>query len=1636
MNLLPSRFLPFLATPLLLLAGRSFGEDKQLDSGDFSRFPLAQSEVDTGIRIGATVDNDQRSSSGPGGLVGGILDLVFPPDANATGDDQTGSDDEDGVTAPPLVAQGATVTIPVIVFNNSGTAAYLNAWMDFNNDGAISNVLYTTAGGEKLMNQITLASSATPTTQNITFVVPVNASLGTGRGMRWRVTTLSNPGYDGEDGKGEVEDYVVDITTPGFCYGIAAGSLYEINITTGAGTRVAGMVFPGTGNATAYTRDLGADGVVIYGTGMLGDVRLGVWDRTTGANNEAGNLADFGVPSSGLIRCGGWYAGRFWFINNDTDDLWKVSLTGSSGNYVITGATKVADIWLNTRGHFFGDFIVKPDGTMLAHALRTGGNYPEFFTANLNSPAPVATLLGSPTEMQNGIALGLNGKIYSGLGPSSGNRDWYILSSANGSITSTVGASNLIDVADMTIAAPYSAPIVTRLIDFGDLSRFAPASNMVLNNLRLGGMVDGELTATTNTTATGDDTTGADDEDGAAIPTEIIRGSSVTIPVTVFNNTGSSAYLSAWIDFNNDGVINDVVCTTPGGEKLVNQITVPTNAAATTQNITFLVPSGAVEGTARGVRLRLNSIGGQGPLGSTGHGEVEDYLLNITSSSLVLEPYCGSQVFSMGAIVTGTTFSMASTNAGIAGQTGIASGVTLNFTGGGITGPFLVHPPQSGSLGGADDLPGTGGAPLVATLQDLSAMKAQALGLSNAAASLPPTQTFPAKTASFTVNATAPDGRNVILIDEVDLTAGGVLTINGGPLDTFVINIARKMSFTGNSDMALTGGIDASNIMFNLLPGSTSLDLTGNSASYSGLFVAVQPGNRVTATGGGVVTGGVFANELSLSGGAQIFTTPYKFCTMTDYSDHSRLPLTASRARPLLRLGATIDAETAAQPNATATGDDTTGVDDEDGATLPAFMLTGDSVTIPVRVFNNTGASAYLNAWLDLNNDGTLNDALVTAGGDKLTNQITVPSGAAEVTDNVTFTIPSATIPAAGLGLRIRLTSTSNPGPSTISGYGEVEDYAVRIDTVKLLAGMEVRPAGTGTWSASAAAQAGTSVEYRLTLTNSGSLPLRDPVVVDLLPGTGDTGAVDTAARLSAWRGILTGPVVVPTGINALYSLAQNPQRPEVLSPNPAGSVPPAWSELPANPGTVRSLKLDGTGLTLVPGASLSITWTLSAPWDATPLSTAWNSAGAIAVRADTGTPIAAFETTRSGFQALPATGQFYGDRVWADSNSDGRQTPSEPGVNGVRVDFYRDNGDGIADPLSDTPIATTFTDTISGQAGSYRFGNFAPGNYFAAISPSDTWAGTLADQGTNDAADSDADDVIRNGRRVEVMPVTQIDAGESDLTWDAGLEDRSAIPAVWAIAETANGRMLLAGKFTKSHGVARNNIVRVDSAVGEVDTSFDPGTGFNDTVRSLAIRGDGMILAGGNFTSYNGSASRGIALLSTTGAWDSRPAQPNTSEVNWVGTSGNSMYLAGRFTKVGGVPCGNVARLKADGTVDATFNRGSGANETIHSGAVLPDGSIVLAGAFSSFHGTPRKGVVRLKADGDIDAAFNPGTGAFGEVYSVKPIEDGRVILTGNFTSFNGTPCNGAIRLSVNGTVDPSMKKSGLNVDSISTSN
>ena len=90
------------------------------------------------------------------------------------------------------------------------------------------------------------------------------------------------------------------------------------------------------------------------------------------------------------------------------------------------------------------------------------------------------------------------------------------------------------------------------------------------------------------------------------------------------------------------------------------------------------------------------------------------------------------------------------------------------------------------------------------------------------------------------------------------------------------------------------------------------------------------------------------------------------------------------------------------------------------------------------------------------------------------------------------------------------------------------------------------------------------------------------------------------------------------------------------------------------------------------------------------------------------------------------------------------------------------------------------------------------------------------------------------------------------------------------------------------------------------------------------------------------------------------------------------------------------VARINNDGSTDLSFNPGLGVNGTVSDLAIYPSsagaalaGKIIIVGGFSSYDGQQRQRIARLNVNGTLDASFNPGNGAIGNIRSVVLQED-----------------------------------------------
>ena len=255
----------------------------------------------------------------------------------------------------------------------------------------------------------------------------------------------------------------------------------------------------------------------------------------------------------------------------------------------------------------------------------------------------------------------------------------------------------------------------------------------------------------------------------------------------------------------------------------------------------------------------------------------------------------------------------------------------------------------------------------------------------------------------------------------------------------------------------------------------------------------------------------------------------------------------------------------------------------------------------------------------------------------------------------------------------------------------------------------------------------------------------------------------------------------------------------------------------------------------------------------------------------------------------------------------------------------------------------------------------------------------------------------------------------------------------VLALALQTDGQILAGGSFTYVGDVNENYITRLNPD-GSPDMTFLNGySGANGAVRSVVNQTDDRILIGGDFSSINGINYNHIARLMTDGSLDTSfdPGSGADGAVYAMAEAfiGNDreIYVGGAFGSINSSSSPRIARMNNDGTVDASFATGSGADGAVYAIAVYPTnsvynaGKVLIGGAFTNYNRSNFNHIVCLNADGSVDTNFNLGSAADDAVLAIAIQIDGKVLVGGSFTNFNGTNFNHIVRLNTDGSVDTS---------------
>ena len=254
---------------------------------------------------------------------------------------------------------------------------------------------------------------------------------------------------------------------------------------------------------------------------------------------------------------------------------------------------------------------------------------------------------------------------------------------------------------------------------------------------------------------------------------------------------------------------------------------------------------------------------------------------------------------------------------------------------------------------------------------------------------------------------------------------------------------------------------------------------------------------------------------------------------------------------------------------------------------------------------------------------------------------------------------------------------------------------------------------------------------------------------------------------------------------------------------------------------------------------------------------------------------------------------------------------------------------------------------------------------------------------------------------------------------------------SVWNIAPATDGSgdVYVVGDFTFYDTTASNRIIRLNQD-GSVDAGFAVGTGFNNAVEAIALTTDGTgdLYVGGAFTAYIGTPTSRIARLTAGGTLDAGFIVGSgfddsiyTLAMTQDGT--DDVYAGGSFTTYNGAGSSGIIRLNPTGMPDAGFFSGSGYDSWVSTIASATDGSgdVYVVGDFTSYNGSSTNFINRLNPDGTMDAGLVTASGFNNSAFAVAIAQDGTddVHVAGLFRTYSNNTVDYLTTLNPNGSID-----------------
>ena len=229
---------------------------------------------------------------------------------------------------------------------------------------------------------------------------------------------------------------------------------------------------------------------------------------------------------------------------------------------------------------------------------------------------------------------------------------------------------------------------------------------------------------------------------------------------------------------------------------------------------------------------------------------------------------------------------------------------------------------------------------------------------------------------------------------------------------------------------------------------------------------------------------------------------------------------------------------------------------------------------------------------------------------------------------------------------------------------------------------------------------------------------------------------------------------------------------------------------------------------------------------------------------------------------------------------------------------------------------------------------------------------------------------------------------------------------------------LIVVGNFTTFDSSTKGRIVGLTSN-GQLNTNFNTGSGFNNLTLSVRAHPSGNIVVGGNFTTYKGVNTYRMTMLDNSA---------NTVPSFSIGTGFDAavfdikvhddgkIVAVGNFNNFNGQPCSKMARLNADGTLDCSFGV---FNADLRNVTITSNNKYVVSGLFVTHNDVSVGSIIAFNYDGTVYSKFNTNKGFNARTIVTRAQSTGKIVVGGQFVSFNDVSTNYITRLRMDGVID-----------------